>query len=590
MGAGNSPSQKKEAFMSDRKKQLSSKLMGSAVTRRQFVKLAGVSVAAAGVVSWPNHLLFAAQPARKRIVIHGERQVTSLGYHNRRETEHVSMVDAGLVTQNPVTLERVPVLAEELPSVKKGTWKIDTQKKTMVTVYKLRPGLTWHDGKPYTSKDFEFGWQIAKHPEFPMPDRLVPELISKIETPDDRTIVIHWNDLYNEAYAIQYTHVRAFPRHLLQEAFTAGDMKAFANLPFWNKNFVGVGPYRVIEWDAGTRMELEAFKDFTLGRPKIDRVTYKTVEDTNTNLAAVLAGEVDLCMRSTISFDGAMILREQWEKPGKGKIYISPASWSWLNLSRDNPWFSDVKVRRALLHAIDREAMVQNLFKGEKIVSHVPLSRVRKSYKKALATATLYKYDPETAKKLLAEAGWKPGSDGVLVNSKGERMEFEFRVTAERRDHEQAQAIIADYWKKIGVRTNIKNLPNRLLNAAENRNRWPGAFIGTHNVTVEEWQERFHTKNIPSTENKFALENVSGWNDPRKDAILDELNSIVTPARSEQLQLEFIKMFSDALPHLPLYYSPEVLVAKKGLTGMTPRQESGGQNSSSWNMYQWDKT
>jgi peptide/nickel transport system substrate-binding protein len=575
--------------MSNRKRQSSGKLTDSAVTRRQFMKFAGVSVASVGAVSWPNHLLFAAQPARKRLVIHGERQVTSLGYHNRRETEHVSMVDAGLVTQNPVTLERVPVLAEELPSVKKGTWKIDTQKKTMITVYKLRPGLTWHDGKPYTSKDFEFGWQIAKHPEFPMPDRLVPELISKIETPDDRTIVIHWNDLYNEAYAIQYTHVRAFPRHLLQEAFTAGDMKAFANLPFWNKNFVGAGPYRVVEWDAGTRMELEAFKDFTLGRPKIERVTYKTVEDTNTNLAAVLAGEVDLCMRSTISFDGAMILREQWEKPGKGKIYISPASWSWLNLSRDNPWFSDVKVRRALLHAIDREAMVQNLFKGEKIVSHVPLSRVRKSYKKALAAATLYKYEPETAKKLLAEAGWKPGSDGVLVNSKGERLEFEFRVTAERRDHEQAQAIIADYWKKVGVRTNIKNLPNRLLNAAENRNRWPGAFLGTHNVTVEEWQERFHTKNIPSAENKFALENVSGWNDPRKDAILDELNSIVTPARSEQLQLEFIKMFSEALPHLPLYYSPEVLVAKKGLTGITPRQESGGQNSSSWNMYQWDK-
>jgi peptide/nickel transport system substrate-binding protein len=587
MGAGNSSSQK-EAFMSNRKRQSSSKLTG-AVTRRQFVKLAGVSVASAGVASWTNPLLFAAQPARKRIVIHGERQVTSLGYHNRRETEHVSMVDAGLVTQNPVTLERVAVLAEELPSVKKGTWKIDTQKKTMITVYKLRPGLTWHDGKPYTSKDFEFGWQIAKHPEFPMPDRLVPDLISKIETPDDRTIVIHWNDLYNEAYAIQYTHVRAFPRHLLQDAFSAGDMKAFANLPYWNKNFVGAGPYRVVEWDAGTRMELEAFKDFTLGRPKIDRVTYKTVEDTNTNLAAVLAGEVDLCMRSTISFDGAMILREQWEKPGKGKIHISPASWSWLNLSRDNPWFSDVKVRRALLHAIDREAMVQNLFKGEKIVSHLPLSRVRKIYKKALATATLYKYDPETAKKLFAEAGWKPGSDGVLVNAKGERMEFEFRVTAERRDHEQAQAIIADYWKKVGVRTNIKNLPNRLLNAAENRNRWPGAFIGTHNVTVEEWQERFHTKNIPNAENKFAPENVSGWNDPRKDAILDELNSIVTPARSEQLQLEFLKMFTDALPHVPLYYSPEVLVAKKGLSGITPRQESGGQNSSSWNMYQWDK-
>lgn len=570
-------------------KKSASRTQGASLSRRQFIKLAGATAASVGAMSWHGPKLFAAQPARKRIIIHGERQVTSLGYHNRRETEHVSMVDAGLVGQNPVTLERVPVLAEELPSVKKGTWKIDPQKKTMITVYKLRPGLKWHDGKPYTSKDFEFGWQIAKHPEFPMPDRLVPELISKIETPDDRTIVIHWNDLYNEAYAIQYTHVRAFPRHLLQDAFNGGDMKAFANLPFWNKNFVGAGAYRVAEWDGGTRMELEAFGDFVLGRPKIERVTYKTVEDTNTNLAAVLAGEVDLCMRSTISFDGAMILRDQWEKQGKGKVLISPASWTWLSLSRDNPIFSDVRVRRALLHAVDRDAMVQNLFKGEKVVSHLPLSRVRKSYNKALGASTVYKYDPERAKKLLTEAGWKPGSDGVLTNAKGDRMEFEFRVTAERRDHEQAQAIIADFWKKIGVRTNIKNMPNRLLNSADNRNRWPGAYIGSHNVTVEEWQERFHGKNIPTTENKFAPENVSGWNDPKKDAILDELSSIITPARSEQLQIEFCKMFSTALPHLPLNYSPEVLVVKRGLTGITPRQESGGQNSSSWNMQQWDK-
>jgi peptide/nickel transport system substrate-binding protein len=581
---------KRRKLMSAKNQNSLAKNKATDLSRRQFIKMAGTSAAALGALSWPKAPIFAAQPARKRIIIHGERQVTSLGYHNRRETEHVSMADAGLVGQNPATLERVPVLAEELPSVKKGTWKIDPQKKTMITIYKLRPNLKWHDGKPYTSKDFEFGWQIAKHPEFPMPDRLVPEMISKIETPDDRTLVIHWNDLYNEAYAIQYTHVRAFPRHLLQEAFNAGDMKAFANLPYWNKNFVGAGPYRVVEWDAGSRMELEAFNDFALGKPKIDRVTYKTVEDNNTNLAAVLAGEVDLCMRSTISFDGAMILRDQWEKAGKGKVHISPASWTWLNLSRDNVLFSDVKVRRALLHAIDRDAMVQNLFRGEKVVSDMPLSRVRKIYKKALGSVTLYKYDSERAKKLLAEAGWKPGSDGILTNAKGDRMEFEFRTTAERRDHEQAEAIIADYWKKIGVRTNIKNLPNRLLNSAENRNRWPGAFIGSHNVTVEEWPERFHSKNIPTAENKYAPENVSGWNDPQKDAILDEINSIIPEARSEQLQLDFLKMFSEALPHLPLYYSPEILVVKRGLTGLTPRQESGGQNSSSWNMQQWDKT
>ncbi len=108
-------------------------------------------------------------------------------------------------------------------------------------------------------------------------------------------------------------------------------------------------------------------------------------------------------------------------------------------------------------------------------------------------------------------------------------------------------------------------------------------------MTVEEWAERLHTKNIPTPENKFVLENVSGWNDPRKDAILDELNSIITAQRSEQLQLEFVKLFTDSLPHLPLFYTPEIVVAKKGLTGVTPRQESGGQNASTWNVYRWDK-
>ena len=562
-------------------------MAGKGITRRKFVRLTGG--AAAGLTVFPWSRAAAAQAGKKHIVIHSERPVTSLGYHNRRDTEHVALADAGLATQNPVTLERVPVLAEELPSVKKGTWKIDHQKKTMVTVYRLKPGLKWHDGKPYTSRDFEFGWQIAKHPQFPMPDRLVPELIAKIETPDDRTIVIHWNTLYQEAHAVQYTQVRAFPRHLLQDAFKSGDMKAFANHPFWNRDFVGVGPFRVTNWQGGKVMEMEAFNDFVLGRPKIDRITLRQMDDNNTNLAAVLAGEVDLCLRNTISFDGAMILRNQWEKEGKGKVLISPASWGWLNLSRDNPWFKDVRVRRALLHAIDRNALIKNVFGGEDLISHFPLSRIRRAHKKALATATIYDYNPEKAKQLLAEAGWKPGPDGVLTNAKGERMEIEFRVRAGNRDDEQAQAIVTDYWQKIGARVRINNMPRRLLESSENRNRWPGAMIGGHNMTVEEWPERFHTKNIPSAENKFVLENVSGWRDPRKDAILDELKSIISEEREDALQVEFVKLFTEYLPHFPMWYSPEILVIKRGLTGFTPRQESGGQNASTWNAYQWDK-
>ena len=119
-----------------------------------------------------------------------------------------------------------------------------------------------------------------------------------------------------------------------------------------------------------------------------------------------------------------------------------------------------------LLHALDREAMVQN-FSREKRLSRMCRFRECARATRKPGDRDPVQIRPGDGQKLLAEAGWKPGSDCVLVNSKGERMEFEFRVTAERRDHEQAQAIIADYWKKVGVRTNIKNLPNRLLNCGK---------------------------------------------------------------------------------------------------------------------------
>src|SRR5215510_15279514 len=125
------------------------------LTRRQFVAHSTLAAIGLGVSSRWNSV-FAAQGGQKRLVIMGGRRTAGFANHGRSDTEMTGLVDAGLAGQNPVTLERFAWLAEELPSVKKGTWKIDRQKKTMVTVYRLRSGLKWSDGKPHTSQDFKF--------------------------------------------------------------------------------------------------------------------------------------------------------------------------------------------------------------------------------------------------------------------------------------------------------------------------------------------------------------------------------------------------------------------------------------------------
>jgi peptide/nickel transport system substrate-binding protein len=184
--------------------------------------------------------------------------------------------------------------------------------------------------------------------------------------------------------------------------------------------------------------------------------------------------------------------------------------------------------------------MVKNLFKGFSPAIHFPMSPFRKAYKRADAAAAKYDFNIEKAKQLLADAGFKLGPDGVLANAAGERMEFEFRTEAGSREDEQAQAIIIDYWKKIGVRCQIKNMPQRILNAEENRNRWPGAMLGGNNLVVEEWAERFHSAGTPTAENRWSSESVSLWRNAQADAIMDELNSVIPEERAIDLQVEFV--------------------------------------------------
>jgi peptide/nickel transport system substrate-binding protein len=336
-------------------------------------------------------------------------------------------------------------------------------------------------------------------------------------------------------------------------------------------------------------MELEANPYYVLGKPKIGRVTARVIEDNNTALSAVLAGEIDLALRNTIAFDGAVILKEQWESKGLGQVSLRPVSHTWINLSGTNPIFKDVRVRQALLHAVDRDALVKSIFNGLVPVAHFPMSPDRKPFKEADAAAAKYPYNPTRAKQLLAEAGWKPGPDGVLVNPNGERMEFEFRAEAGSREDEQTQAIAIDYWKKIGVQCGIKNMPGRLLNSEQFRNRWPGAMVGGHNLVVEEWAERYHSVGTPTAENRYSTESVTHWKNARADAIMDELNTIIPAQRAVQLQVEFVKLYTRDLPYLPMFYSPEILAIKKGINGITPRIESGGNNMNTWNMHTWDK-
>jgi peptide/nickel transport system substrate-binding protein len=536
----------------------------------------------------------AVQPGAKTIVVGQGREINGLSRIGRTDTEASHVVNAGLVTRDTENYKIIPWMAEELPSVQKGTWKVNPD-GTMVTTWKVKPDIKWHDGKPFSTKDFILGWQVLQDARVKTDNRRPGDLIEKMETPDDRTLVIYWKKQYPWADALFSNHLFAMPRHLMEDVYRSGDFDAFNTHPYWNKGAVHLGAFKVVDFVPGSHVEFAANEQYFLGRPKIDKLIWRIIPDSNAVLTAVLANQVDVTTRSALTIEGGIVAERDWATKGQGTVKFTPINWVWLNPSGTNPFFgwdapNQNKVRQAMLQAINRQEITETLFAGKEQPLDFPLAPGRPQFKAAEAVARKYPYDLQRAQQLLTEAGWRKGADGILVNGKGERFSVEFRTTAGRKDEEQVQAAVANYLKVVGIETQIANLPDRQINAEPYLNRWSGLHLGSHNIQVEDWSDRYHSSRIPNEANKYVYENVSQWANPAKDKLLEEQDNSLDPNRRDQLIVEILKLFSEDLPHLPIKFSAEVTTWRKGIVNVPIRIESGGENYRSWNVHLWDKT
>jgi len=516
------------------------------------------------------------------------REIDTLGrFGDRPDNETHDIVQAGLVQRNQITFKEQPWMAEEFPSTDKGTWRANPD-GTMVTTYRLRPNIKWHDGTPFSTKDFVFGWEVTMDDKTATRDRGEAQLMERLETPDDRTLIIYWNRSNPRADRLFNNQLIALPRHLVEALIRAGDYDRFNNSPHWGREFVGTGPYKVLDFQPGVSAELQAFDDYFLGKPKIDRITLRIIPDNNVMLTNVMTGDVHVTLRSSLTLETGFVAREQWEAMGQGRVIFQPVNWQWVNLSGMNPWFDDVRVRRAMLHAIDRESIVQTLSRGVEAVVHAPIHPNRPQFPAADRAMTKYEYSVQRAEQLLDEAGWRRGTDGVRVNAQGERFIFDARAVATRNELVQLQAATIGYWNAVGARLEVNNLIERVNNSEEYRNRWPGASWASHNILIEDWHDRYHSRTIPTEANRWRTDNVSRWTNPQKDAVIDEMVATLDRGRWDQLVVEFVRLFTQDLPHLPLNYTSEVTSVSKGLVGVHPRNESGGENSRTWNIHDWE--
>ncbi len=478
----------------------------------------------------------------------------------------------------------VPGIAAELPSTENGTWTILADGRSE-TIWRLRPSARWHDGTPVSADDLRFSWQVAVAPDVPYRSRSVASQIEDVIPIDARSVTIRWKTVFAPGGRLSERDLFVLPRHLLEPIF-ASDRNAFVNASYWTSEFIGTGPYRLAEWAPGSHVRVEAFDGFYGEPPRIGTILFRHIPDMNTAVANVRAGEVEVWLGSSMGIELARELRDTWESRGEGRVLTSPRLVFEIRFRPEDPKVSDLRVRKALYHAIDREAIVRDLYFGLLQVAHSYVAPGSSGFEQIDAATTKYPYDPARAQQLLADLGWSKGPDGLLRNERGEAYVLPFSTTAGVAEREQLQAVITNMWKSAGFGIVIDNAPPSVQ--SDPNYQFPTTDLSGIGTDFEANIPRIDGRNRRTPQNPRGA-NVWGYANDEVDVLIDRWLRTFDRAQQFQIEAAVVHRLSEDLPILPINYRVEAITVARGIEGVPIRVAKAGATNT-WNVETWTRS
>ena len=472
--------------------------------------------------------------------------VSSADPHISNTTSNFAMtahVFDALVSRD-AQLRLQPGLAESWRAISDTVWE-----------FRLREGVTWHDGRPFAAEDVAF--TIGRVPNVPgsnggFSGAVRP--IRQVEVVDARTIRFHTerphpllpNDLAN---------VQIISRHAGEGAAAEQYNNGQAS--------IGTGPYRFVSYTPGQGAIFTRNESYWRGREHWARVDYRFLPNAGTRSAALLAGDVDV-IDQVPGNDLARLKRDArlrvTEIPGVRLIYLQPdfsrtGSVPGVTDNAGRPLeknpFQDLRVRRALDLAIDRQALASRVMEGTAIATGQWLPEGSYSHNPAVQPT---KPDPAEARRLLAEAGFPEGFR-LTLSTPNDRYPGDART---------AQAV-AQFWTRIGVKTEVEALPWATYLARGPKQDFAFRLGGWGSSTGE---ASYLLRNVLGTydrEKGWGSPNFSRYSNPRLDALTERAITILDDTQREALLREAVQLASQELGILPLFLLQNAWASKIGL-------------------------
>ncbi len=478
-----------------------------------------------------------------------------------------------------------PRLAVAVPTIENGLWKLAPDGR-METVWKIRPNASWHDGTPFTANDLAFTLTVGQDRELALFRDAIYDAIEAAEVSDPQTFIVYWREPFIEADRLFGTQTPGVPLpwHLLEQPYLE-DRAGFAQLPYWAGGFVGTGPFKLQEFARSSHLLLVANDRYVLGRPKIDEIDVRFIPDSSTLVANLLAGTIELTLGRNLSLDQALQIRDDWKE---GHVEAGATNWIAIypqHLNPNPPVLSDVRFRRALLHAVDRQTLGETLQGGQGSVAHSIQLPDAPEYEVVKQRIVRYEFDPPRAARLFEQLGFTRGSDGSYRDANGQRLSLELRNTGLDIEIKSTLAV-ADSWQRAGIATEPAPVPPQRARDREYRATYPALeLVGNPNNLSS--LVRLRSNQVPLPENNYKGLNRARYASPEFDALLDRYFATIPMGERMEALARIVHEMSNQVIWMGLFDRLDPAMIGNRVSGVHPRTQDATQG---WNVHEWELT
>lgn len=484
-----------------------------------------------------------------------------------------------------------PQLVEALPALYGESWRVFADGR-METSFRLKPNLAWHDGTPLNSEDFVFAWHVYRAPEHGHAAAPPFHAMDEVGAPDPRTVAIRWDRPYPAAGVLSATKLEfvPLPRHILQQPFEQLTADSFAGLPYWTREYVGLGPYRLDRWEPGAFLEASAFEGYVLGRPRIERMKLVFISESNTTLANVLAGEVHFASDDSIGLQQIQVLKREWGDggTGAGTVHLPPGgSWrtTYFQLRPETaspPTILDARVRKALAHAVDRPTINEAVWGGSHLLADSMISPQSEFGAAADRGAIKYQHDLRRSEQLMNEAGFAKGPEGFYATPSQDRFAAVL-ASAAGSNFEAEMTVMGSEWRRAGFSLQELVIPAAQAQDAQLAATFP-AMATRSTAMGEPALVGLASGGIPRPDNRWRGPNRGGWSNLEYDRLAEAFNMTLDPEeRARQVQ-QMVRIYSEALPAISLFFPTQPAVHVAALRGP---QTVPAETNQLWNIHDW---